>query len=447
MNALRRLIDQRLQPAYLFLVSGAVLAVGIALAIIAYVTSDKGRTAVGIPFGADFAGFYVAAQILDRGQPEQLYDRGLHAHLYHELLSNTNENEVIPYVHPPFVAGVLRPLTWLRYENAAVVWMLISAALYVAGIVLLLKSTKFFAEVGSAGAQLSEKIGDGRSSTFWLVLLLAFSFEPFLFECWLGGQLSAVGFFAYALAFYFLRHDRPTLAGLGLGLCFYKPTLLLLALPLLLVARRWHVLLGMTMTGLALALLSILLAGWQVNVDYLGVLLSFQKSTDQGELAIRAWKYVDLHHALQQLLGSGSPWQLALFLMLLAIPLAWLISQWWQWAKMEQPRRLLLWAALLTWTPVLNLYVGVYDSILVVQGVLLAIAVISRWGQSTSPLKGSGLAYLLLALYLTPWFSQDVAKATGVSIYGLAIIGLGVFHAVWLRRLRVEPQVAYQGKR
>ena len=112
MQALRRAIDARIQPPYLRLVSAALLVVGVVLLAMSFATSDRGRTVFGTPLGNDFAGFFVAAQILERGQSSQLYNRELHDELYHELLPNLAQGDSIPYVHPPFVAGVLRPLTF-----------------------------------------------------------------------------------------------------------------------------------------------------------------------------------------------------------------------------------------------------------------------------------------------------------------------------------------------
>ena len=115
-QTLRQALDSRLQPAYLRLVSVALLVLGVAMLAVSFATSDRGRTYFGPPLGNDFAGFLVAAQILDRGEPARLYDRGLHDELYHELLPNLEPGDSIPYVHPPFVAGLLRPLTWMPYE-------------------------------------------------------------------------------------------------------------------------------------------------------------------------------------------------------------------------------------------------------------------------------------------------------------------------------------------
>lgn len=409
-QTLRKAMDARLQPPYLRLVSVVLLIVGAVMLLVSFATSDRGRTLFGPPLGNDFAGFYVAAQILERGQTSQLYDRALHDELYHELLPKLDHGDAIPYVHPPFVAGVLRPLTRVPYEAAVAIWLTISASLYVGGVWLLLRS-----------------LPDLRREHAGIVLLTAFSFEPFLMECWLGGQLSVVGFFSYALAWFCLSRDRSVVAGMALGLSFYKPTLLLLTLPLLVVGRCGRMLLGMTITGILLAGLSLAFVGWDVSVGYLDVLLSFRKSTSGGGLGILTWKYVDLNNTLRLLCGDRSPALTVVFLVFSLVPFAALVKSWWRWPSSNADQRQWLWAATLSWLPVLNLYVGIYDSIFVVQSVLLAADTLLRERRSETPLTNSGLAYWTLAVAASAWFSQSLARVSGVQVYTLAVIGLGTY--------------------
>lgn len=408
-TALCRAIDARLQPPYLRVCSIAMLAVGVVLLVVSFATSDRGRTAFGPPLGNDFAGFFVAAQILERGQADHLYDRELHDQLYHELLPNLPAGDSIPYVHPPFVAGLMRPLTHLSYEVAVAVWLLISLSFYVAGVVVLAHS-----QPGLLREQIS------------LVILLALSFEPFLMECWLGGQLSAVGFFSYALAWSALSRQRSVTAGLALGLSFYKPTLLFLILPLLVIGRQGRILLGMTITGFVLLGLSLALVGWDVSVGYLDVLLSFRKSTSGGGLAILTWKYVDLNNTLRLLFGGRSALQLAMFVVVSLIPLLMLSRSWWRWNSMDTTQRQRLWAMTLAWLPLLNLYVGIYDSIFVVQALMLTADADWKDRRSSTAITNSGLAYWSLAIAASAWFSQPFARATGVQVYSLLLIGLAV---------------------
>jgi hypothetical protein len=410
---LRTQLDARLQPPYLLTVSIALLSVGLVLAGVSFATSKQGHTVFGTPLGNDFAGFFVAAQILERGEPARLYDRELHHQLYHDLLPKLAPDDAIPYVHPPFVAGLLRPLTWLPYEAAVAVWLAISAGLFIAGNVLLLRTVPELAR-DHWGASL----------------LFALSFEPFLMECWLGGQLSAVGFFSYAFTWFAWHRGHPLAAGMALGLSFYKPTWLLLVLPLLIIGRCHRVLAGMTITGSALAGLSLAFVGWDVSLGYLDVLLSFRQSSSSGGLGIVTWKYVDLNNTLRLLSGGKSAALTAVFVIFASLPFAMLAKSFWRWRSLSAMQQQRLWGTLLIWLPILNLYVGIYDSVVVIQGFLLIAAAELRTRSVERPLTSSGLAHWALAIAGSAWISQALARISGVQIYSLLLIGFGF----WLLR-------------
>jgi hypothetical protein len=395
----RTALDARLQPPYLRLIAIAIIAVGIGLAVMSFITAKERQTSFGPPLGADYAGFYVAGQILERGEPARLYDRQLHDQLYHELLPRVDAKEIIPYVHPPFVAAVFWFQAKYPYEIAVVGWLWISALLYVLGLVLMLGACP--------GLDSRHRL---------LVILLALAFEPFLFECWLGGQLSAFGFFSTAAAFFLLQRERPFAAGLALGLCFYKPTLLVLFLPCLLVARQWRLLGGMALTGTLLAVVSLLTVGWDTCVEYINVLLAFRQSTATGSgFEIRTWKYVDLSNNVRLLFGNNS-WNLWIVAGLAVGPVLWLLFTWWRWARLTADWQRLLWAVTLALTPVLNLYVGVYDSILIVAAaIIVAEYVIASSGEGA--LITSGWAYVFVVLAIVPWFSQSLAQVIRLQLY------------------------------
>ena len=415
--ALKRMVDDRLQPAYLRMVAVSIIVLCGTIAVLLFATSNRGQTMFGIPLGADFAGFYVAAEILNRGETQQLYDRVLHQRLYHELLPAEAEQVAIPYVHPPFVAGLLRPLAYLPYPVAVAIWQIFSVALYVSGTWLVLDAA-----------------GWKSSTDRQLALLLACSFEPFAFECLLGGQLSAVGYFSFALYYWAISRSHPFWAGLGFGLSFYKPTLLLLVLPMLFVGRRWKVLGGMTVTGILLVGISLLLVGWTVNVGYLSELLSFGRSTSGGDLEIRNWKYVDLNNCLRLLLGASSPFQLPLLALIGLVPFFALARAWWKSSQSDDNAQDGLWSTTLIWVPVLNLYFGIYDSIIVVQAALISLGEMARAARDSQPWIRSGMAYLLALIYLAPWFSQRLALAIGVSVYTLLLM-------VWGARKLTHTQI------
>jgi hypothetical protein len=405
-------LHSRLQPEYLRLLAVGIILVGIVLGILCFSTADQGTSQVGIPWGADFAGFYVAGQILDGYSPERLYDRALHNELYHRLLPKLPKEDAIPYVHPPFVAGSLRLLTKLPYDVAVLIWMVITLVLYSSGVLLMLSTCP-----------------ELNTNHRWLVLLLALSFEPFLFECLLGGQLSAVGFFSFALCYYYLKQSKPLYAGLALGLCFYKPTLLLLMLPMLLIGRQWTMLAGMTVTGVVYLSLSLLMVGWDCTFSYANVLLNFrQQSSGAEEFAIRLWKYVDINHFWQMLLGNRvgkmAPW--GIISLAVMIPVVGLF--WWRNRGLPSDR---LWAGSLFLVPVVNLYFGIYDTVIVVQAAIIMTAMTIRMNHGK--LLGTRWEYLLLVLAIVPWFTQPLAKSVGVQAITVALLLCGFLVAKYDR--------------
>ncbi len=401
MVSLEKWLHSRLQPEYLRLVAICIILVGFVLGILCFTTSDQGNSKVGIPWGADFAGFYVAARILDEYPPDYLYDRTIHNEMYHSMMPKLPSEDAIPYVHPPFVAGTLRLLTKFPYDVAVLIWMSITLALYCCGVLLVLSSCP----------ELNLKHR-------WLVLLLALSFEPFLFECLLGGQLSAVGFFSFALCYYYLKQDKPLYAGLALGLCFYKPTLLLLMVPMLFIGRQWLMLAGMTVTGIIYLSLSLLMVGWDCTFSYASVLLNFrQQSSGAGEFAIRHWKYVDINHFWQMLLGKSAP--LGIISIAVMTPVVGIF--WWRNRGLPSDR---LWAATLFLVPVVNLYFGIYDTIILVQSAITMTAMTMR--MNNGKILGARWEYILLALALVPWFTQPVAKNVGVQAMTLVLIGCSI---------------------
>jgi hypothetical protein len=399
MSSMRQALESRLQPPYLRLVALAILAMGVGLAIYTFATDRGGESATGIPWGADFAGFYVAGQLLDAGETARLYDRPLHAEYYHRLLPKLPKDEAIPYVHPPFVAGAMQALTRLPYTIAVWVWMAITLALYSTGVLLVVRHFP--------------TLWPHR----WLVLLLACSFQPFLFECWIGGQLSAVGFFSVALCFHFNKKQMPLLAGIALGLCFYKPTLLLLLLPMLLIGRQWLMLAGMTLTGLLYLALSLLMVGWDCTFSYVDVLLNFKQQAATGqEFVIRHWKYTDLNHFFKTLIPNipqASTTHIGIVSVLIGMSL---IPQWWRSRGFITDR---LWAATLLLIPIMNVYFGIYDVILIVQAAIILNALEMEGG---TPVR-MDWKWCLLALFLVPWFTQYLARYYGLQLLTLVLMG------------------------
>ena len=423
----RRFLGQRLERGWVRFVSWTVLLMALLLLAISYATFTDGHTVFGPPLGADYTGFYTAGTILHHYPADRLYDVELHDQLYHRLLPEAPAEEKLPYVYPPFFALLLRVLARLPYTWSYSVWLLLTVGLYLGGLALVR---------GLAGPALRAE---------WsTVLLLALSFEPFLFECGLGGQTSAFGFCCLALALRLEHLRRPTTTGLAVGLGLYKPTLLVLLVPMFLVARRWRTLLGFGLTSLALAGVCLLVVGWDGALDYVRLLVGFTGAIRSTNL-LRTWKYVDLLSFFRLLLGGPSPWAGALVLASAAACLPFLVRAWWRWNQHDEAYQKLVWAATLTWTLVFNLYVGVYDTILAVLGALLTADVLGRRDPAAGLEFSPRFRSLLVLLYLVPLFSQSLARQFGFQPYTLVLLALGGYQLSLARRLGRPGSAAAPG--
>jgi len=261
---------------------------------------------------------------------------------------------------------------------------------------------------------------------FSTALLLALSFFPFAVECLAGGQTSAFGFFVLALA---LTSDkrRRLLSGAALALCSYKPTLLFLTIPMLIVSRRYLTFLGFVIGNAALSVVSILAVGWQGCVAYLNTLLFYTNSSVNVESGLRTWKYVDITSFFRLLLGNHAQLRLILTGAVFLLVLPFIAQLWWKAERKAQDERDRVWAATLTWTLVLNLYLGIYDTTLVVLSVLLFTNFLYVRSVPTRPALSPQYKVLLLWLYVVPWLTQPVARLTHIQLYTLVLVFLGAY--------------------
>ena len=402
---MRRFIERRLNRRYIRTIAIVVLAIFTVILTVSFATAKRGRTIFGPFLGADFGAFYVAGQIYNNYGPASIYDAELHRRVYKEDFPDAPATEQLFYANAPFFVVPFILLSRLPYALAYLIWLTISVALFVAGFSMLWRALILPREL-------------------WLTaLLVALSFWPFLVECLAGGQTSAFGFFWLAAAIALESRSRFW-SGLALALCAYKPTLLLLVVPMLLVTGRWLTILGMAVGTIILGLISLLVVGLQGCVNFVNRLLFFTNATTSTEGGLRGWKYVDLNAFMRLLMPHQTNVRWAMTAVIALLVMVLLVVKWWR--LREESQRRLLWALTITWTPVLTIYMGIYDStILVLAGLLLTAELYSR-GYRSDSLPFSYRCFLLL-LYLSPWFTQNIALLTGVQIYTLAVAAFGIY--------------------
>ena len=403
---MRRFIEQRLNQAYVRRIAVLVLAIFVLILSVSFATATRGKTVFGPFLGADFGAFYVAGQIFNQYAPASIYDVPLHRRLYKENFPDAPENEELTYANAPFFVIPFIFLSRLPYAWAYLIWLVISLSLYIAGFRILWRA------LPSLPPEM-----------WWTGLLLALSFWPFMVECLAGGQTSAVGFFCLALAIALESRSRFW-SGVALALCAYKPTLIILVVPMLLVTGRWLTIAGLAAGNVILGLISLLLVGIPGCINFFNRLLFYSTAATSTEAGLRSWKYVDINAFMRLLVPHQTHirWGITAVLVLLVLPFV--VAKWWRLRKEAQRR--LLWALTITWTPVLNIYMGIYDStILVLAGLLLTAEFCSSPNESDS-LPFAYRCFLLL-LYLSPMFTQNIALLVGVQIYTLAVAAFGIY--------------------
>jgi len=417
-------IERRLNQSYLRGISIMILAIYCIVLTVSFATAKHGRTIFGPSLGADFGAFYVAGQIFNHYGPASIYDVPLHRRLYQESFPNAPHDEELSYANAPFFVVPFIFLSRLPYTWAYLAWLVISICLYVTGFSILWRALKY----------LPREI--------WLTaLLLSLSFWPFLVECLAGGQTSAFGFFCLALAIACEARSKFW-SGAALALCAYKPTLLVLIGPMLLLTGRWLTLIGLAAGNLVLAVFSFFLVGRQGCISFINRLLFYSTASTTTESGLRSWKYVDINAFMRLLLPRHEHLRLTITAVLVLVAILFLIASWWRLRKKSQPQ--LLWALTVSWTPVLNIYMGIYDSSILVLAVLLLTA---EFYLKESRLSSLPFTYkaLLVALYVSPLFTQGIAMATGVQIYTLAVAAFAIYQLRTLNDLTLRGERGCDG--
>ena len=275
----------------------------------------------------DFVYFYGIGQIAKTHPAIDVYDYQLQTEIFNKIQPLRN-GKYGPSPYPPFVSQFFRLFAGLSFKSAFLLWFAISLTLYVAGIVLALRA--FLPEEPLVRS---------------LILCFALSSSPFLLNTLGNGQLSSIGLFFMVLALLFQQGSKPILSGTALSVLIYKPTLLLIVVPMLVITRRFKTLLGVTVGASILVLIATLLGGIRIWPAYLRFLSSFgQTSGVYGQSSLRLWKYVDLNSFSYAVSDGRSPMALT-FLVCFVIAVAlWAGIALWKSAGRNDPRQSLAWA-------------------------------------------------------------------------------------------------------
>ena len=212
-------------------------AVGVTLLVfLGYLQRDR-----FVPGQNDFLQLYAGAKL--SGTPE-LYSPAAALRIHRESTGVALAG--VYYSRPPFYAALLRPLGKLPYRAAYWTFEAISFAAFVVFLMLFVPQCKELILFSSLCLPLLSNFLNGQDVT--LVLLLA------------AGSVLCI------------RKGHPFVAGLLLALCAIKGHLFVLTPLVFLIHRRWAVLSGGVVGGIALTAISFLTDGFDWPRRYLTLL-------------------------------------------------------------------------------------------------------------------------------------------------------------------------------
>jgi hypothetical protein len=395
-----------------FALIGGLVACGLSLFY-----GFRGETFMGRPMGSDFVEFYAAGKLANQHQPALIYDIPEFSRLQHEVVPEMAATQMHVFGYPPVVSVLFRPFALLPYRWAYCAWLLFSLTLYASSLWLLFRTLL-------------------RESYRRTAFLLALSAPMYTLETWIGGQLSIIGFFAVVLFLCCFEKRWPVAAGLALGLATYKPSLVAIPAVVMLLGGCWRMLAGLSATSALMILGSIAAAG--VNGFWVWILRLrvFSLYATSNVAILRRTKYVDLNSFFTVLLGASSVERAIATVATLAafLILAW---NWWRSRHEAHDVQRYLWAATLTWTMMINIYVPVYDTILLVPAAaLMACSLADR-----SQREQMSLQLWVLALWLVPWLTQSWADYLRLQILTLVLATFG-YWALQLARANSASEVS-----
>jgi hypothetical protein len=360
-------------------------------------------------FPSDFVYFYGIGHIANSYPLTKLYDYGLQLKTFNEIsLYPFREGSYGPSPYPPFVALFFSLFARVSVVPAFFLWAGVSLALYLVGI-----------------ASVAKGSFPGERLKVSLIFSLALSFCPFLLRTLATGQISTLAVFAVGLAVMLDRDSRPFSSGLALSIAAYKPTLLLLLIPMLLLTRRFKAFGGFIAGSALLAAAATAFGGIQIWPAYVRFLSVFGQFVGfKGQSTYNLSLYVDIKSFVQAVSGGRSSVGLVLFISMSIAMAAWLAVLLWKSAKGGGPAQSLAWAATLTWTLLLNVYVPIYDSVLFVIAAVLTLGALRdlEWKAAMGR-----MSFLAVLIGVASWELEKIALDKGIQFLPvlLAMFGLG----------------------
>ena len=403
---------QRYDQKFIRFTTGCIIFFCAILLIVSLIIPETTHHIFGFHTAGDYPVFYVAGKILNTDSHHQLYDLDLQFKILQSLIPG--HDGALPNPYPPFFNLLFQPLALLPFLPSYISWLMISICLYVSGLILLRKSCPNISQ-----------------DDFTTGVLLAISFEPFIIETCIGGQASACGFFILSLAVFLEKRKKPLLSGFVLGFALYKPTLLVIILPFLLATKRFRNLIGFLACAVLLATISFAMVGPKVCLDWFHLQIGYTRATAGISDFFRQFKYVDFLSFFRLLYGNMH--NLAKMTAFITTGSAFIYLVVFS-AKARKVCNDVLWAGAFSSTLIVNCYVPLYDTIIIVIGLFLTKNWLIENGPVLDDSTDMKFNILLVLTYVTPWFTQNISRYTGLQVFTLTIAAVGGYQYLLIHR-------------
>jgi len=369
-------------------------------------------------YGFDFVYFYGLGRLASEWPIVNLYNVSAQLKLFSEI-SPLRQGYYSPSPYPPFVALFFALFAWLSFRGAYVAWMVVSLLLYSTGIVSTIK--RAFSGEGLQGS---------------LLLCFCLAYPPFLLFTLVNGQLASVAVCAIGLAAYQESRGNAFWSGVLLSALAYKPTLLLVLVPMLILTRKFRAFCGIVTGTFTLIAASTALAGVGIWPEYVRLVHVFRQLT-AGQASglpghFKRWQFVDLNSLSYAIPGGRSGLGLLILTGLATAACSWLAILLWKSAYGGTAVQSLVWASTLICTLLFNVYAPIYDSSIAAIAVILTLGALKdlRWNNAAR--------WYMVAAFLTfavAWKTVDIAEVHGIQLLTIMLLILMVSQLVFLRQL------------
>ena len=345
----------------------------------------------------DWVAFDRAADLVRAGMPDVVYSSAALTDLH--------------FLYPPFALYLFAGLAWLPPMASYIALVVVMSGCLAAGLYSLMRAIE--TPRSCYGVVVAVTLASGA----WIGTVVA-------------GQISPIYVFAFAAGLLAWRLGRPFLAGLSLALLWLKPNLGLVVLGVLLIGRRWRVVVGM-LAGLAGFVVASLPLGPSLWVEFVDA------SRTMTALIQTPSVRIERHIGVLALLAGGWPegaghGALRVIWIASIVPLGLaLLEAWWR-APRSEPARLVAVTVLLIVAG--NPYMYFYDALILV--IPAAVWYVSR---ST---YASASRHRFCGVMLTIAFSWSYMlffSALTLGVIGLAAYAWAAVELIDLRVGRLEP--------